>query len=324
MVRIAEFALLLLVAAIPVAMPGVLSVTMAMGGQSAGEEKAIVSRPEAIEELAGVDTLFSDKTGTLTQNILTLGDPIVWGSASPQDVIMNGVLASNQEDKDPIDLAIIHALQDPDGLKKAYKQVVFVPFDPVSKRTETTVMDASGQQFKVTKGMPPVIFNLARLPADETTKALGIVSDFAGKGYRTLAVARANTAGEWVLLGILPMYDPPRTDSKETIERAAKYGATVKMVTGDDVAIGRTIAKDLALGSNIVAASDIFTGEVGKGEIPLELAHRVEVAEGFGRVFPEHKWAIVKSAQRGAARTIQAETGRPATQLENQRQRQGT
>ena len=294
--RIAEFALLLLVASIPVAMPAVLSMTMAMGAKALAEQKAIVSRLEAIEELAGIQILFSDKTGTLTQNILTLGNPVVWGKATPDDVILAGSLASRAEDKDPIDLAIIKAMKDPPELK-SYQQSAYLPFDPVAKRTEATIKDSGGKMFKVSKGMPPVIFTLAKLSPEDTAKALKIVSDFAGKGYRTLAAARTDDTGAWVLLGILPMYDPPRPDSKETIARAEAYGVTVKMVTGDDVAIGKTIAEELGLGSNIVAASDIFTGEVGKGDIPLELARRVETAQGFGRVFPEHKWAIVKSAQ---------------------------
>jgi H+-transporting ATPase len=295
--RIAEFALLLLVAAIPVAMPAVLCMTMAMGAKALAAEKAIVSRLESIEELAGISILFSDKTGTLTQNKLTLGDPYLWGNATADDVILAGSLASKEEDADPIDLAIIQALKDPSVLKK-YEQTAFIPFDPVAKRTEATIKDANGRIFKVSKGMPPVIFKLANVAGDKLETAQKVVSDYAAQGYRALAAARTDEGGNWVMLGILPMFDPPRTDSKETIERAAKYGVTVKMVTGDDVAIGKTIARGLGLGSNIVAASDVFTEEIGKGDVPIDVARRVDTAEGFGRVFPEHKWAIVKAAQQ--------------------------
>lgn len=294
---IAEFALLLLVAAIPVAMPAVLSMTMAMGAKALAMEKAIVSRLESIEELAGISILFSDKTGTLTQNRLTLGEPLVWGGAAPDDVILAGALASKEEDKDPIDLAVIGALKDP-ALLKGYRQVAYIPFDPVAKRTEATIADAAGKQFRVSKGMPPVIFELAGISGDDLARARQAVSDYAAKGYRALAAARTDDDGKWVMLGILPMFDPPRPDSRETIARANSYGVTVKMVTGDDVAIGKTIAEGLGLGSNIVAASDIFTEEVGKGDVPMDVARRVDTAEGFGRVFPEHKWAIVKSAQQ--------------------------
>lgn len=294
---IAEFALLLLVAAIPVAMPAVLSMTMAMGAKALAMEKAIVSRLESIEELAGISILFSDKTGTLTQNRLTLGEPLVWGGAAPDDVILAGALASKEEDKDPIDLAVIGALKDP-ALLNGYRQVAYIPFDPVAKRTEATIADAAGKQFRVSKGMPPVIFELAGISGDDLARAQQAVSDYAAKGYRALAAARTDDDGKWVMLGILPMFDPPRPDSRETIARANSYGVTVKMVTGDDVAIGKTIAEGLGLGSNIVAASDIFTEEVGKGDVPMDVARRVDTAEGFGRVFPEHKWAIVKSAQQ--------------------------
>jgi H+-transporting ATPase len=296
LMRIGEFALLLLVAAIPVAMPAVLSITMAMGAKVLALEKVIVSRLEAIEELAGIDTLFSDKTGTLTQNKLTLGDPILWGKASANDVILAGVLASRAEDKDPIEEAIFAALKEPNAAT-GYEQVAFVPFDPVAKRSEATVKGPGGRTFKVSKGMPPVMFNLANLGPEQMQKALAIVDERAQKGFRTLATARTDENGTWVLLGILPMFDPPREDSKETIERAAQYGVTVKMVTGDDVAIGKTVAEALGLGSHIVAASDVFTDEVGKSDPPRELAERVCTAQGFGRVFPEHKWAIVRSAQ---------------------------
>ena len=296
LMRIGEFALLLLVAAIPVAMPAVLSITMAMGAKVLALEKVIVSRLEAIEELAGIDTLFSDKTGTLTQNKLTLGDPVVWGSATAADVIVAGALASKLEDKDPIESAIFAAVKDSNATA-SYEQTAFIPFDPVAKRSEATIKDTGGLIFKVSKGMPPVIFKLANLSPEDTKKALSIVNEFAEKGYRTLATARTNDNGAWVLLGVLPMFDPPREDSKETIARAAGYGVTVKMVTGDDVAIGRTVAEELGLGSHIVAASDVFTEEVGKGDPPLQLAERVCKAQGFARVFPEHKWAIVRSAQ---------------------------
>ena len=294
--KIAEFALLLLVAAIPVAMPAVLSMTMAMGAKILALEKVIVSKLESIEELAGISILFSDKTGTLTQNLLTLGVPVTWGSATAQEVILTGSLASKAVDKDPIDMAVIGALDTPAVLEK-YRQVDYIPFDPVAKRTEASIQDSSGKTFKVSKGMPPVIFELASLKGEDLEKAQAIVKEFASKGNRTLACARTDDSGNWNLLGILPMFDPPRTDSKETIQRAQAYGVKVKMVTGDDVAIGKTIAKDLGMGSNIISASDIFKTEVSSEKLSKDLIRQLDIAEGFGRVFPEHKWAIVKAAQ---------------------------
>jgi H+-transporting ATPase len=161
---------------------------------------------------------------------LTLGEPVVWGGAKVDDVILAASLSSKKEDNDPIDMAVIKALKDPSVLN-AYRQIAYVPFDPVLKRTEATIQDTTGKQFKVSKGMPPVIFKLAGLAGSDLAAAQKVVSKNAANGYRTLAVARSDEDGRWNLLGILPMFDPPREDSKETIARAAEYGVKVKMVT---------------------------------------------------------------------------------------------
>jgi H+-transporting ATPase len=296
LLRLAEFVLILLVASVPVAMPAVLSVTMALGARLLAAKKVIVSRLEAIEELAGVQVLCSDKTGTLTQNKLTLGEIQPWAGTDPQAVLLAASLASKEEDKDPIDLAVLGGLKDP-KVMAGYQQVKFVPFDPVSKRTEATVKDSGGKTFTVTKGAPHIVIGLAKLSADDQAKAEKIVNDFAAKGYRTLGVARAETEGAWTLLGILPMFDPPRTDSKETIAQANQYGVSVKMVTGDSAAIASEIAGQLGMGTHIQPATNLFTGDVTKGQIPPDVAAKVEAAEGFAQVFPEHKYAIVKAIQ---------------------------
>src|SRR5271170_7889102 len=160
-----EFALILLVAAIPVAMPTVLSVTMAVGARLLAKKEAIVTRLSAIEELAGVDVLCSDKTGTLTQNKLTLGDPFSVNNIPADQVILCAALASRAEDKDPIDLAVIGGLKNDQALK-GYQVVHFQPFDPVHKRTEATVQTADGKQFKVAKGAPQVILAMSANLAD--------------------------------------------------------------------------------------------------------------------------------------------------------------
>ena len=155
-----QFALVLTVAAIPVAMPTVLSVTMAVGARLLARKKAIVSKLVAIEELAGVDVLCADKTGTLTQNKLTLGDPFSVNGIPADQVILNGALASRADNNDTIDLAVLGGLKDKEALK-AYEVVHFQPFDPVHKRTEATVKAKDGKTFKVTKGAPQVILALA-------------------------------------------------------------------------------------------------------------------------------------------------------------------
>ncbi len=155
-----QFALVLTVAAIPVAMPTVLSVTMAVGARLLAKKEAIVTRLSAIEELAGVDILCSDKTGTLTQNKLTLGDPFSVNDIPADQVILNAALASRADDKDTIDLAVLGGLKNDQALK-GYQVVHFQPFDPVHKRTEATVKGADGKEFKVAKGAPQVILELS-------------------------------------------------------------------------------------------------------------------------------------------------------------------
>ena len=221
---ILQFVLILLVASIPVAMPAVFSITMALGALALSKQKAIVSRLAAIEEMAGVDILCSDKTGTLTKNQLTLGDPILFAAKDPQDCILAAALASKIEDRDAIDTAVIEALKDQNALK-AYRQSKFVPFDPVTKRTAATSTDAQGKTMVVTKGAPQAIVDLAKPPADVADKVKQTVDELAGKGYRALGVARSEDNGAtWSLLGVLPMFDPPRDDSKADHRHGQRQG----------------------------------------------------------------------------------------------------
>src|SRR6059058_2367597 len=254
LLRLAEIVLILLVASVPVAMPAVLSVTMALGARMLAKRKAIVSRLEAIEELAGVDVLCSDKTGTLTENKLTLGEAQPWPGTDADTLILMASVASRPADNDPIDLAIMAGLKDSSVLK-SYQQENYVPFDPVGKRTQATIKDASGKVFRVTKGAPQVILGLAKLSGADLEKAQQTVNGFASRGYRTIAVAGAQDDGPWEFLGILPLLDPPRPDSKSTIARAREYGVEVKMVTGDNVAIARQISLELDMGANIQPAT---------------------------------------------------------------------
>ncbi len=295
LLELAQFALILTVASIPVAMPAVLSVTMAVGALALSRMKAIVSRLESIEEMAGVDVLCSDKTGTLTQNKLTLGDPVPFAAASPQELILAAALASKEEDADAIDLAILHGLEDSSAVD-ASTRTRFVPFDPISKRTEAEIRGDDGTTFKVSKGAPQVILELARVGGEDAERALRVIDEFAAKGFRTLGVARTGADGRWRFLGILPLFDPPREDSRETLEKARQHGIAVKMVTGDNVAIGREISSQLGLGRDIRPAAALFgDGEVS--ELSASAVEQVEKADGFAQVFPEHKYDIVKALQ---------------------------
>jgi H+-transporting ATPase len=289
-----QFALVLTVAAIPVAMPTVLSVTMAVGARLLAKKKAIVTRLVAIEELAGVDVLCADKTGTLTQNKLTLGDPFSVDKIPADQVILAAALASRADNNDTIDLAVLGGLKNDQALK-ACKVTHFQPFDPVHKRTEATVTGTDGKEFKVTKGAPQVILALSANAGEVKSAVDKAVNEFASRGFRSLGVARADGGGKWQFLGVLPLFDPPREDAKATIATARQMGVKVKMVTGDALAIAQETAKKLGMGTNILDASGF--GDM-KHIDTAQLAESIENADGFAQVFPEHKFHIVDVLQK--------------------------
>jgi len=294
------FALILTVAAIPVALPAVLSVTMAVGAASLARMKAIVSRLVSIEEMASMDLLCCDKTGTLTQNELTVGSPIVVDAKDEDDLVLAAALACEVEGPDAIDQAILKRLPDAER-RQAYAVVRFTPFDPVRKRAEAEIRHGPAT-FRVAKGAPQVI--LALVGAEEGLRErIGRHTDeFAQRGDRALGVARTDADGHWRFLGLLPLFDPPRADSAETLATARRMGLEVRMVTGDHVAIAREIARQLGLSTNVVSARGVFAREGSDGD-----GARIEAAGGFAEVFPEHKFKIVRTLQ--AAGRIVGMTG---------------
>jgi H+-transporting ATPase len=288
-----EFALVLTIAAVPVAMPAVLSVTMALGARVLALKQALVTKLSSIEEVAGIDVLCSDKTGTLTQSKLTPGAPFTVVGSTPEQVILSAALASRAEDQDPIDLAVLSGVQDEQQLK-SYQVIHFQPFDPVHKRTEATVKGRDGHDFKVSKGAPQVILALDPNVAQIQPQVDEAVNEFAARGFRSLGVARTNEQDQWQFLGVIPLYDPLREDSKTTIDTAKEMGLKVKMVTGDQVAIAKEIARQLDLGTNIMDAN-IF--DETKHHETGRVADTIEQADGFAQVFPEHKYHIVDVLQ---------------------------
>jgi H+-transporting ATPase len=298
-----QFALILTVAAIPVAMPAVLSVTMAVGAVALSRMKAIVTRLESIEEMAGIDVLCSDKTGTLTENKLTLGDPVTTVGVSADEVILAAALASQPGTADAIDRAVLAAVGGTTALG-SYHQDRFVPFDPVSKRSEA-VLTHDGITVHVTKGAPQVVLSLCGHDGAGAANTDGrgslegasaAVADLAAKGYRTLGVARRDGEGPWRFLGLLPLSDPPRPDSAETIARATGHGIAVKMLTGDNTAIAAEVAAQVGLGERIESAAHLLPAGAGAAQ-DEQTAQRIEAVDGLAEVFPEHKYAIVKTLQ---------------------------
>lgn len=296
--NILEFVLVLLVASIPVAMPTVFSVTLALGAVHLSKQKAIVSKLSSIEEMAGIDILCSDKTGTLTKNQLTLGKTTLIDAKNEQDCILAAALASKSENHDAIDDAVIAAVKDKNALKE-WQMDKFIPFDPVTKRTETHSHNQQGDVLYTSKGAPQVIIDLAKPSADEAAKINQTVADLANHGYRALAVAKSTDQGKtWQILGVLSMFDPPRDDSKATIKNAIDNGVSVKMITGDDTAIAIETARQLGMGTKILNAADVFPENFDPDHVPERIVNIIEEADGFARVFPEHKYAIVKALQK--------------------------
>ncbi len=284
-----QFILVLVVASIPVALPAVLSVTMAVGAVALAKKDAIVSKLVAIEEMAGVDTLCVDKTGTITENKLTLGEIVPFNNFKKKDVLLYGALASQKDSKDPIDSSIFTKADEESIEIEDYNILEYKPFDPVSKRTESLINNSN--KFKVSKGASQVILKLTENNKEIIGELDKYVNNFAEKGYRALGVAITDKSGIWQYVGILGFYDPPREDSLKTIETAQSMGVDVKMVTGDHIAIAKEVSKQVNLGTNIV------TPESFVNESDRKAKRVIEKTDGFAEVFPEHKYHIVELLQ---------------------------
>lgn len=302
--------LVLLIGGIPIAMPTVLSVTLAVGAQQLAKHKAIVTRITAIEELAGVTILCSDKTGTLTTNKLTIDKENVkcYSHWDVEGVCLLAAYTSRTENQDAIDACVIGTLPDPKLAREGIELLDFKPFNPVDKRTEITYRDLrDGNKLKrATKGMTGIIIDLcSRNKTNEVEDQLEAdVEEFARRGLRALAVAYEDVMGDtpdspgngFELVGLLSIFDPPRSDTKKTIDDAQALGVAVKMVTGDQLAIAKETGRRLGLGDHMYPAKVLKDGpEAGSKHANLD--EMIMDADGFAGVFPEHKFEIVKRIQ---------------------------
>jgi len=297
--------IVLIVGGIPIAMPTVLSVTMAIGALRLSKRNAIVSRLTAVEELAGMDILCSDKTGTLTLNKLSIDQSSVFpvGDFTVHDVMFDAALAARTEDNEPIDVAIVDSLAKDhvDDLKN-YKVIHYAPFDPVSKRTIATIQDKDGNVFSTCKGAPQVILNMAYNSKELQAVVKAKIAEYAVRGFRALGVARSNSGNvpidqrEWEMVGLMPLYDPPRSDTAETIKSALSMGIAVKMITGDQLAIARETARQLGMSTDIHTTDFLNQGDLNQ-ETNMTADELVEKADGFAEVFPQHKFEIVRRLQ---------------------------
>ncbi|XP_030541325.1 plasma membrane ATPase 4 [Rhodamnia argentea] len=300
--------LVLLIGGIPIAMPTVLSVTMAIGSHRLSQQGAITKRMTAIEEMAGMDVLCSDKTGTLTLNKLSVDRNLIEVFAKgveKEHVMLLAARASRTENQDAIDAAIVGMLADPKEARAGIREVHFLPFNPVDKRTALTYIDSDGSWHRASKGAPEQILNLCNCKEDVRKKAHAVIDKFAERGLRSLAVARQEVpertkespGAPWQFVGLLPLFDPPRHDSAETIRRALNLGVNVKMITGDQLAIAKETGRRLGMGTNMYPSSSLLGQHKDASIAALPVDELIEKADGFAGVFPEHKYEIVKKLQ---------------------------
>ncbi|XP_021819909.1 ATPase 10, plasma membrane-type [Prunus avium] len=301
--------LVLLIGGIPIAMPTVLSVTLAIGSHRLSQQGAITKRMTAIEEMAGMDVLCSDKTGTLTLNRLTVDRNLVevFNKDIDKDaVILFAARAARLENQDAIDAAIVNMLADPKEARANITEVHFLPFNPVDKRTAITYIDADGNWYRASKGAPEQILDLCPEKDEIAGRVHNIIDKFAERGLRSLGVAyqevpektKESPGGPWTFCGLLPLFDPPRHDSAETIRRALNLGVCVKMITGDQLAIAKETGRRLGMGTNMYPSSSLLGRDRDKEEHEaLPVDELIEKADGFAGVFPEHKYEIVKILQ---------------------------
>ncbi|BBN01709.1 H+-transporting ATPase [Marchantia polymorpha subsp. ruderalis] len=311
--------LVLLIGGIPIAMPTVLSVTMAIGARRLASQGAITKRMTAVEELAAMNVLCSDKTGTLTLNKLSVDKSLVEVFLPGMDrehVLLLAARAARTENQDAIDATVVGALADPEQARAGIHELHFLPFNPVEKRTAITYIDErDGKMYRTSKGAPEQILELVHNKDQIAPRVHAVIEKFAERGLRSLAVSFQEVLdgdeGPWHLCGMMPLFDPPRSDSAETIRRAVALGISVKMITGDQLAIGKETGRRLGMGTNMYPSSSLLVAEEGDGSAKhskpkggrastnstVLVDELIERADGFAGVFPEHKYEIVKRLQ---------------------------
>lgn len=305
-VDILRYSLGITIIGVPVGLPAVVTTTMAVGAAYLAKKKAIVQKLSAIESLAGVEILCSDKTGTLTKNKLSLHEPYTVEGVSADDLMLTACLAASRKKKglDAIDKAFLKALARYPAAKNAltkYKVLEFQPFDPVSKKVTAVVESPEGERIVCVKGAPLFVLRTVEedhpIPEDIHENYENKVAELASRGFRALGVARKRGEGHWEILGVMPCMDPPRDDTAATVDEARRLGLRVKMLTGDAVGIAKETCRQLGLGTNIYNAERLGLG--GGGDMPgSELADFVENADGFAEVFPQHKYRVVEILQQ--------------------------
>ncbi|XVE83825.1 hypothetical protein DITRI_Ditri16bG0118500 [Diplodiscus trichospermus] len=300
--------LVLLIGGVPIAMPTVWSVTRAIGLRPLSFQGAITKRMIAIEEMAGMDVLCIDKTGTLTLNKLSADKNLIKIFAKgvdPDSVVLMAARASQLENQDAIDAAIVGMLADPKEARAGIQEVHFLPFNVTDKRTALTYIDHQGRMHRVSKGAPEQILNLVNNKSELEHRVHAVVDKLAERGLQSLAVAyqevpdgrKESSGGPWQFIGLMPLFDPPRHDSAGTIRKALNLGVNVKMMTGDQLAIAKETGRRLGMGTNMYPSSALFGENKDDSIAALPVDELIEKADGFAGVFPDHKYEILQSLQ---------------------------
>ena len=303
--HILQFTLAITIIGVPVGLPAVVTTTMAVGSSYLAKRNAIVQKMSAIESLAGVEILCSDKTGTLTKNKLTCQAPFCIAAANPADIVLTSALTTMRTKRaDPVDTAVLKSLRKWPTVKslvQKYKTIDFTPFDHVSKRVKAVVESPTGERYTVVKGAAYTVLRLIEedhpIPAEIEEAYKAQVQKYTARNLKSLGVARKKEGCDWELLGLLCLSDPPRHDTAQTITEAISLGLNIKMLTGDAVGIAKEVCGQLGLGSNIFDAERLGLGAAGCAMSGSELCDFVEAADGFGEVFPEHKFRVVEILQ---------------------------
>jgi H+-transporting ATPase len=290
---IVTFALILLMGAVPVALPAVFAIVLSVGALELAKKGALVTRLDSIEDAASVEVLCLDKTGTITQNRLSVTDPVPFDGFTKYDVTLVASLASKEETNDATDLTVVDYARTTGVDLDGYHQISFTPFDPATKKSEA-IIEQSSERFRVVKGAPQVIVALCDwVDGEERTQVSKTVEELSRNGYRTLAVAksRMDDLASLCFVGLLPLADPPRPDSREMISELRRLGVKPKMLTGDNMAIAREIARQVGIGDKIRRISDL------QNLSDKEQARILEEYDGFAEIYPEDKYRVVKLLQ---------------------------
>jgi plasma-membrane proton-efflux P-type ATPase len=285
--QVVPIALVLLMSAVPVALPVMFTVSMALGSLELGKRGVLVTRLSAIEDAATMDVLCADKTGTLTMNRLSVTGALPEPGFTEDDVVLAGAWASNAANADPIDAAFLRAATERHLALADTKTISFEPFSAANRHTEA-VIEQAGTRHRVFKGAVRTVVEAAHCTPAALTELERRAAEQAQKGVRVLAVARADGDGPLRLCGLALLYDAPRPEAHALIDELRALGVRVLMLTGDALPVAQQIASTLGLGS--IARAPRIESEAASAPLDLSLG-------GLAEVYPEAKFQVVKRLQ---------------------------